>query len=290
MLSRASQVCPSDKSLWQSPIINYDPELVADIDKYIRSIRNFREVQPMQRHLLEYHDQLQEINVFSDGSLAFAGFLIYFVVKQDRKKVLKLVRASSKTQNCSVPVSEHVSRSLGFDGWHAILSVLHAHFSNLPVQFTFITDSLCTSKLFREGISTTVKLASNTRLQKEHAEQLSLSFPLGKVRFIWVPSALNLSDCMTNVSRDPIKLVNSGKYRPGQLRPDLCYLDLLQANCFFECTKGQSVYTDLDFSQLVTGKTKQDQLIRQSLDTLKNCLQIINMRDFCLMSRSAWPV
>ena len=123
---------------------------------------------------------------------------------------------------------------------YAILSVLHAHFSNLPVQFTFITYSLCTTKLFRESILTTVKLASITRLQKEHAEQSSLSFPVGKVRFIWVPSALNLSDYMTKVSRDPIKLVNSSKYRSGQLRPDLCYLDLndkLQANCFFKCTK-----------------------------------------------------
>ena len=122
--------------------------------------------------------------VFSDGSLAFAGFLIYFVIKEEGKKVLKLVRAGSKTQNCSVPVSEHISRSLGMDGLYEILSVLHAHFSNQPLQFTFITDSLCTTKLFREGIITTVKLASNTRLQKEHGEQLSLSFPLGKVKFI----------------------------------------------------------------------------------------------------------
>ena len=154
-----------------------------------------------------------------------------------------------------MPVSEHVSRSLGFDGFYSILSVLHAHFCNLPVKFTFITDSLCTSKLFREGIQTTVKLASNTRMQREHAEQFSLSFPLSKVKLIWVPSALNLGDIMTKVSKDPIKLVNSQKYRSGQLRPDMCYLDLhdkMQANCFFKCIKGQSVYTDLDFSNLIT--------------------------------------
>ena len=139
---------------------------------------------------------------------------------------MKLVRAGSKTQNCSVLVSEHISRSLVMDGLYAILSVLHAHFANLPLQFTFVTDSLCTTKLFREGITTTVKLASNTRLQKKHGEQLSLSFPLGKVKFIWVPSALNLSDRMTKVSRNPIKLVNSSKYRSGQQKPDLSYLDL----------------------------------------------------------------
>ena len=62
--------------------------------------------------------------MFSDGSLAFAGFLIYFVVKENGKKVMKLVRAGSRTQNCSVPVSEHVSRSLGFDGLYNILKFL----------------------------------------------------------------------------------------------------------------------------------------------------------------------
>ena len=87
LLSRASQVCPADKSLWQSTIINYNPELAVNINKYIRSIRNFREVQPMERHLLQYHDQVQEVIVFSDGSLAFTGFLIYFVVKEEGKKV-----------------------------------------------------------------------------------------------------------------------------------------------------------------------------------------------------------
>ena len=47
LLSRASQVCTADKALWQSAIINYDPELAADINMYIRSIRNFKDVQPM---------------------------------------------------------------------------------------------------------------------------------------------------------------------------------------------------------------------------------------------------
>ena len=123
----------------------------------------------MDRHLMDHPDQLEEVLIFSDGSIAFAGFLIYFVIREENHKMMKLVRCGSKTQNCSVPVSEHVSRSLGVDGLYSILSVLHAHFNSYPVEFTFVTDSLCTTKLFRQGISTTVKLGSNTRLQVEHA-------------------------------------------------------------------------------------------------------------------------
>ena len=166
---------------------------------------------------MDHPDQLEEVLIFSDGSLAFTGFLIYFVIREESRKVMKLVRCGSKTQNCSVPVSKLVSRILGVDGLYSILSVLHAHFSSFPVEFTFVTDSLCTTKLFRQGISTTVKLGSNTQLQVEHAIQMSNSFQQGRVNFIWLPSALNIADCMTKVSRDPVKLVNSAFYRAGEL-------------------------------------------------------------------------
>ena len=95
---------------------------------------------------MDHPDQLEEVLVFSDGSLAFAGYLIYFVVREDKQRVMKLVRSGSKTQNCSVPVSKHISRSLGMDGLYSILSVLHEHFSGSPVEFAFVTDSLCTTK------------------------------------------------------------------------------------------------------------------------------------------------
>ena len=46
----------------------------------------------MERHLMEHPDQLEEVLVFSDSSLAFAGYLIYFVVREGDQKVMKLVR------------------------------------------------------------------------------------------------------------------------------------------------------------------------------------------------------
>ena len=88
LLSRAAQVCPSDKSLWQTPIANYDPGLAKDCDKYFRTIRHFRDIEPMERHLMEHPDQLEEVLIFSDGSLAFAGYLIYFGVREGDHKVM----------------------------------------------------------------------------------------------------------------------------------------------------------------------------------------------------------
>ena len=89
----------------------------------------------------------------------------------------------------------------------------------------------------------------------EHAQQLSLLFPHGKVNFIWLPSALNLADCLTRVSRDPVKLVNSALYRSGQLKADLSYLELhdeLKKNTFYQVVRGKAEYHVLDYSSLVT--------------------------------------
>ena len=61
--------------------MDYDPSLAGDVDKYFRTIRHFNDVEPMERHLMEHPDQLEEVLGFSDGSLAFAGYLIYFVVR-----------------------------------------------------------------------------------------------------------------------------------------------------------------------------------------------------------------
>ena len=49
---------------------------------YFKTIRHFGDIEPMDRHLMEYPNQLEEVLIFADGSLAFAGFLIYFVIRE----------------------------------------------------------------------------------------------------------------------------------------------------------------------------------------------------------------
>ena len=121
----------------------------------------------MDRQLMKDPKDLEEILVFSDGSLSFSGYLIYMVIREENgDKTMKLIRSGRKTQNSRVPVSEHIARTIGINVLYGILSVLHFHFGDAKLRFSFIGDSLCSSKLYRDGCDTTVKLSTNTRLQK----------------------------------------------------------------------------------------------------------------------------
>ena len=129
-----------------------------------------------------------------------------------------MVKAGSLTDNGSVPTSEHVSRTIAINTLYSVLSVLHFHFGTSNNRFTFITDSVCSAKLYREGCENTVKLSTNTRLQKEQLPQLSTSFPNGTVMLNGIPSSVNLADTLTKISKKPVELVNSAKFRNGLVK------------------------------------------------------------------------
>ena len=92
------------------------------------------------------------------------------------------------------------------------------------------SDGLCSSKLFREGCDTTVKLSTNTRLQKEQLLQLSSSFPNSTIILYCVPNQANLAAMLTKVSKKPVKLVNSDKYRKGKFNEGVKYMNLHQTS------------------------------------------------------------
>ena len=113
--------------------------------------------------------------------------------------MLKIVNANYKGINSSVPVSEHISQTLALEGLFSIIKVIHVHCGKLALKFSIHTDSYCTSKLFKPGKETSSRLISNTILQKQLSPKLSQSLPKRSVRMCWLPSAINLSDCLTKI-------------------------------------------------------------------------------------------
>ena len=138
---------------------------------------------------------------------------------------------------------------------HTIIMPIHAHTSNQEIDISIMTDSICTTRLFKHGVKTTAKLSSNTRLQRELCQKLSTSFPKGTVRVSWVPSNLNLADCLTKIQKRPVECTNSPKYREGILNNNLSYLDVhskMLQNTFYTCKAGKEEYHELDVSKLNT--------------------------------------
>ena len=127
-------------------------------------------------------------------------------------------KCRAKTDNCSVPVAEHLSRTQALSGLYSFISVIHHHFGGAKMVFNFITDSMCSARLYKSGIETTLRLGSNTRIQKEQLLHLSDSFGNSVITLYWVPSLVNLADCLTKVSKNPAKLTNSLKYGEGVIK------------------------------------------------------------------------
>ena len=108
LLSRASQVFPHEKSYYNDPIYKYDPGLCKDIIRYLFRIRNFQDIEPLDRYFVRKPSDLKEIPIFSDGSLGLSAYSIYFLINDFGRDMLKIVKTNSKGINSSVPVSKHV--------------------------------------------------------------------------------------------------------------------------------------------------------------------------------------
>ena len=93
---------------------------------------------------------------------------------------MPLIICGGKTHNNSVPVAEQTSKTLGINALYGILSVLHHHFGVTHIKFNLIGDSLCSAKLYREGVESTIKISSNTQVQNLSGipQSLSTGFPV----------------------------------------------------------------------------------------------------------------
>ena len=78
--------------------------------------------------------------------------------------MIAIVKAGSKSDNCSVPVMENVSRSYAIVMLQPLINVLKG-IGGKSLNFTFLSDSTCSLRLLKEDIQSTNKLESNTKIQ-----------------------------------------------------------------------------------------------------------------------------
>jgi len=213
LLSRAAVLCPGGVESWRKELQSIDSQFTEDVISYIKSIEDYELINPLPRSVMKPGDKLQDVIIFHDGSSLTAGVSIYLgIINENGTGKMEIVKAGSKSDSCSTPVMEHISRSYGIVMLQPLINVLR-RVGGLGLNFTFISDSTCSLRLLREEIQSTNKLESNTRIQLENLITLSEQFSEGKVRASWVPSRLNLGDLLTRAPKNPINIVNSKWYR-----------------------------------------------------------------------------
>ena len=236
-------------------MINIDEEFVYDCLKYINSIKDYENIEPLPRQLIDIGEKLLEVVVFHDGSSSSAGASVFLVVKEQGsdKKNMKICKAGRKTQDTSIPVIEMISQSYSIVLLKPFINLL-MRVGGKDIDFTFVSDSTCSLQCLKEDLSTTNKLAANSKIQKENLELLSTQFHGGTVRAIWVPSKLNISDTLTKAVNNPIQVVNSAWYQTGVMPNGERFVDLLdklkENNIFLSLKGGQSVYLAKEIDKL----------------------------------------
>ena len=204
---------PGGIEVWRKPLIETDEEFVHDCLKYINSIKDYEDIEPLPRQLIGVGEKLVEVAIFHDGSSSSAGAAIYLIVQEQgsNKKNMRICKAGTKTQDASIPVIEMISRSYGILLLKQLINLL-MKVGGKGLNFTFISDSTCSLQLLKEDLSTTNKLAANSKIQREHLDLLSTQFCDGEVKTMWVPSKLNIADTLTKAVNNPVEVVNSQWY------------------------------------------------------------------------------
>ena len=134
-------------------------------------------------------------------------------------------------------------------GIYSFLKVLQHYFKEDPFDIVLLTDTLFSTGLLFPTVVTSIKLLSNSRLQREQMRRLSETFPAGDVRCTWIPSQANLSDVLTKVPLDPVQILNSSQYREGLIKEEP-YLNIHQRICnrntFYLVRNGVETFSKLE--------------------------------------------
>ena len=255
LLSRAATLCPGTDSVkWTVPLKTIDSEIVTDVVSYIKTIKDYKEIRPLRRRLIEPGERLTHTFVFHDASVSTVSSIIYLVLEDGNgERHMRIVKCGTKCQNASIPVLEHISRTYGIVLIKPLLMIIK-NIGGRGVKWRFIGDSTCSLKLMREDIKTTNKLSSNTKAQLEQLGMLSEMFSEGDIKVMWVPSKLNTADLLTRASNQPIEIVNSEFYRNGILPSGEKLVDMIfkmeDENTFLTVSNGTSEFLARDDTKL----------------------------------------
>ena len=116
----------------------------------------------MPKSITKPGDRLPDILVFQTSRVS-----ICLAVENKGKKRITLAKAGFKSDYCTVPVMEHVSRSCSIVMHQPLINFIKGA-GRKGLYFTFLSDSICSLRLLKEDIYNTYKLGFNTRLQLEN--------------------------------------------------------------------------------------------------------------------------
>ena len=246
LVSRACDIV--DTKNLDKPLKDFDESFAVTCKTFIRNLQKMKELKPFQRFVIPCGYKLNHVVVTRDGGGGGFAATIHFISKLEPGKTGEtwhsyIMAAKSKISKRSPQANELLATYLAALLLKLVLSGL-TELNRERFDVYCSGDSVCISSFFdKKKQIKNVLVRNGVESCKSALDDVINMFPLATIRYTWMKAAFNVSDVMTKLTLDPIKICNSMTWRRGHsIFKDE---DELKKNTFYKVSFNLKEYSPL---------------------------------------------
>ena len=218
LVSRACDIV--DNANIDKPIENYDQSFADTVKCFLKNLKKINELKPFQRYVIPCGYKLSHIVLTRDGGGGGYAATLHFISRLEPGRIGEpwsryIMAAKSKISKRSPQANELLATVLSALLLKMVLSGL-TELNTEKFDIICAGDSVCISTFFdRRKQVKNVLVRNGVENCKSMLDDVINMFPKSSIKYTWINAALNVSDVMTKLTLDPIKICNSSVWRRG---------------------------------------------------------------------------
>ena len=246
LVSRSCDIV--DTANLDKPLENFDESFAMTCKTFVKNLQRMNDLKPYKRYTIPSGNKLSHLVVTRDGGGGGFAATVHFVSKLEPGRIgpmwhSYIMAAKSKISKRSPQANELLATYLAALLIKLVLSGL-TELNTEKFDIYCPGDSVCVSSFYdRRKQIKNVLVRNAVESCKSALDDVVNTFPLCRIRYTWLAATYNVSDVMTKLTLDPIKICNSEIWRSGHK----IFLDEeeLKKNTFYEVTLNTKEYIAL---------------------------------------------
>ena len=246
LVSRSCDIV--DAANIDKPLDNFDESFAITCKTFIKNLQKMKDLKPYKRYTIPSGYKLNHLVVTRDGGGGGFAATVHFVSKLEPGKIgpmwhSYIMAAKSKISKRSPQANELLATYLAALLIKLVLSGL-TELNTEKFDIYCPGDSVCVSSFYdkRKQIKN-VLVRNAVESCKSALDDVVNIFPLCKIRYTWLAATFNVSDVMTKLTMDPIRICNSEIWRSGH--EIFTNEEEMKKNTFYEVTLHSREYIPL---------------------------------------------
>ena len=270
LVSRACDIV--DNANIDKPLENYDQPFAETTKSFLKNLKKIKDLKPFQRFVIPCGYKLNHLVVTRDGGGGGYAATIHFISRLEPGRIGEpwsryIMAAKSKISKRSAQANELLATVLSALLLKLVLSGL-TELNKEKFDIICAGDSVCISTFFdkRKQVKN-VLVRNGVENCKSMLDDVINLFPKCNIRFTWINASLNVSDVMTKLTLDPIRICNSEVWRKGH--EIFNNKEEMEKNTFFEVTfKTRNYYPLPDHLTGVKQNLQAAEALNKSYDSV----------------------